>query len=152
MLVQTAVSPRRVNPTQSILTSGRHANFKLRCNRRREGRQSHGGRQSRPSSAVAGPAPTARGTHLRHPKRQDRHAGPGPAGEEECLLQVSNNVRVVASFRERRTSIIGAKCGSDDCGVDGGAGRRTAAVSASAEGFGGIGSMNQLLARCRSNN
>ena len=91
-----------------------------------------------------------RGTYLRHSKRQGRHAGLGPADEEERLLQVSN-VRVMASFGEQRTSAVGAKGGSIDYGVDGGVGRRMARVSASAEEFGGICLMNQLLARCRSN-
>ena len=112
------------------MTSGRHTNFKLRRNWRREGRQPHGGRQSHRSPAVAGPAPTEGDTRLRHPEHQVRHAGPGPAGNEERLLKVSNNVRVVASFDEQKTSVVDAKGGSDDNGVNGGAGRRTATVTA----------------------
>ena len=106
-------------------------NFKLRRNWHREGRQLHGGRQSHHSPAVAGPAPTTGGKHLRNPERQGRHAGPGPACDEERLLQVSNNVRVVVSFGEQRTSVVGAKGGSDDYVIVGGAGRNTATVSAS---------------------
>ena len=141
LIVQTAVSSRRVKSDTE--------HFDLRSSHKFQ--TASWGRQSHRSPTVARPAPAAGGTHLRHLERQGRHAGPGPVGKEERLLQVSN-VRVVASFGEQRLSVVGTKGGSDDYGVDRGAGRRMATVSASVEGFGGIGSTNQLLTCCRSKN